>query len=186
MRLGLGMLIATLAIAAGPARAAAPVQAPELTHADRADWINSEPLTLAALRGKVVLIELWTFDCINCRRTLPWLAAMHQRYGDEGLTIVSVHAPELAHEREPANVRAAVEELGVKYAVMLDNDFSYWNALGNRYWPAFYLVGRTGRIEATAIGELHLSESSATGERRLREGSGARFEGEIRRLLAAR
>jgi thiol-disulfide isomerase/thioredoxin len=174
MRSGTAVIAAWLAGAVA-APAAPPVEAAELTHADPADWINSPPLTLAALRGRVVLIEFWTFDCINCRRTLPWLAAMQARYAGEGLVIIGVHSPELEHERDPARVRAAVTALGVEYPVMLDNDFSCWRAFGNRYWPAFHLVGPEGRVEATAIGELHLGEAR-----------GERFEREIRRLLAPR
>ena len=168
------MLAACLAVAAGPSRSQ-PRLAPELTHADPASWINSPPLTLAGLRGSVVLIEFWTFDCINCVRSLPWLSAMHERYREQGLVIVSVHTPEFSHERDAANVREAVDRLDVAYPVMLDADSSYWNALENRYWPAFYLVGPTGRIEATAIGELHLGDERGEG-----------FEGEIRSLLADR
>ncbi|MGH8284186.1 MAG: redoxin domain-containing protein [Steroidobacteraceae bacterium] len=148
--------------------------APEFTHTAPAEWINSKPLTLAELRGRVVLVEFWTFDCINCRRTLPWLTAMHEHYRDVGLVVVSVHTPEFERERIPANVRAAIAKLNIEYPVMLDNDFSYWKALGNRFWPAFYLIGRTGRIEATEIGELHL-----------RDPRGRRFEADIARLLAA-
>ena len=155
--------------------AAAPAVAPEFTHRQASEWINSPPLTLAGLRGKVVLVEFWTFDCINCRRTLPWLAAMHERYRDDGLVIVSVHTPEFERERDPANVQAAVRQLEIAHPVMIDNDFSYWKALGNRYWPAFYLIGRSGRIEATEIGELHL-----------REARGRRFEASIASLLDTR
>ena len=129
--------------------------APEFTHSAANEWINSAPLKLADLRGTVVLIEFWTFDCYNCRNTLPWLKAMHADYAARGLKVVSVHTPELPQEREPDNVRAAVKELGIEYPVMLDADFSYWRALNNRYWPAFYLVGRDGRIVLTAFGELH-------------------------------
>jgi thiol-disulfide isomerase/thioredoxin len=155
--------------------AAAPAVAPEFTHRQASEWINSAPLTLAGLRGKVVLVEFWTFDCINCRRTLPWLHAMHERYRDDGLVIVSVHTPEFERERDPANVRAAVRQLEIAYPVMIDNDFSYWKALNNRYWPAFYLIGRSGKIEATEIGELHLNQPR-----------GRRFEASLARLLEAR
>ena len=168
------IVAATLAVAAGPSRGR-PGLAPELTHADAASWINSPPLTLEGLRGQVVLVEFWTFDCINCRRSLPWLSAMHERYRDQGLVVVGVHTPELAHERDAANVREAVTRLGVQYPVMLDGDYSYWNALDNHYWPAFYLVGPTGRIEATAVGELHLGDTRGEG-----------FEDRIRSLLADR
>ncbi len=146
---------------------------PEFTHPDAVDWINSGPLTREDLKGRVVLVEFWTFDCINCRRTLPWLKAVHARYGDEGLVIVAVHSPEFAAEREPDNVHAAVRRLGIEYPVMLDADFSYWNALGNRYWPAVYLVDRKGRIAARTFGELHPGTARGDG-----------VEQEIRRLLA--
>lgn len=129
--------------------------APEFTHASTADWINSAPLKLADLRGDVVLIEFWTFDCYNCRNTLPWLKAMHSGYGPKGLKVVSVHTPELPQERDVNNVRAAVKKLGIEYPVMIDEDFSYWRALNNRYWPAFYLVDRDGKIALAAFGELH-------------------------------
>jgi thiol-disulfide isomerase/thioredoxin len=98
--------------------------APEFTHRAPADWINSAPLTLASLRGSVVLVEFWTFDCYNCRNTLPWLKAIHDEYGPRGLTVVSVHTPELEQERVPANVQAAVKKLGITYPVMIDGDYS--------------------------------------------------------------
>jgi len=123
----------------------------------------------------VVLLEFWTYGCSNCLRTLPWLKAIHDRYADRGLVIIGVHTPEFAHERDPAKVRAAVKNHGIGYAVMLDNDFSYWNALENRYWPAFYLIDRTGSVAATAIGELHPGQSR-----------GDDFERRIERLLAGR
>lgn len=157
---------ASIAATAGAGAAAAP----EFTHSSPDEWINSPPLTLVQLRGRPVLIEFWTFDCINCRRTLPWLKQMYQRYASEGLVIVSVHTPELAHERDVQKVRAAVQRLGVDHPVMLDNDFSYWDALANRYWPAFYLIDRAGALHSTAIGELHVGEARGDEfERRVRE-----------------
>ncbi len=147
--------------------------APEFTHSSPDAWINSPPLTLARLRGRAVLIEFWTFDCINCRRTLPWLKSLHQRYANGGLVVVSVHTPELEHERDVQKVKAAIKRLGIEYPVMLDNDFSYWSAMANRYWPAFYLVDRQGKIRATAIGELH------TGQAR-----GEDFERQVKQALA--
>ncbi len=152
--------------------AASADQAPEFTHRPATEWINSEPLTLAGLRGRVVLVEFWTYGCGNCRNTLPWLKAVHSRYRDKDLVVVSVHSPEFAQERDADNVRAVVERLGIEYAVMLDNDFSYWNAFENRYWPAFYLIDRQGRVHASAFGELHAGTAR-----------GARFEQSIRGLL---
>jgi thiol-disulfide isomerase/thioredoxin len=147
--------------------------APEFSHSAAMQWINSAPQSMAGLRGKAVLIEFWTFDCINCRRSLPWMQAIHQRYGKDSLAVVSVHTPELAHEKDPANVREAVQRLGITYPVMLDNDFSYWTAMGNQYWPAFYLVDRDGRIVASRIGELHEGHARADD-----------FEREIRQAIA--
>ncbi len=174
----LGRLVAVTALAislVGPAtQADPPTAAPEFTRRQPASWLNSVPLTLEGLRGRVVLVEFWTFDCINCRRTLPWLKAMQARYHDQGLIVIGVHSPEFEHERGAANVREAVIRLGISYPVMLDADHAYWRAIGNRYWPAFYLVGREGRIEATAIGELHEGTSRADGfEQRIRELLGA-------------
>jgi thiol-disulfide isomerase/thioredoxin len=158
------ILIAVLALAGcGGSLPAMPAEAPEFTHSAAADWINSPPLRLSELRGEVVLIEFWTFDCYNCRNTLPWLRRVHEEYGPRGLRVVSVHTPELPRERDPANVRAAVRELGIAYPVMIDGDFTYWRAMNNRYWPAFYLIGRDGRIIATAIGELHQGRKSGDG-----------------------
>jgi thiol-disulfide isomerase/thioredoxin len=149
--------------------------APEFPHSDAADWINSQPQSMAALRGKPVLIEFWTFDCVNCRRTLPWIKTVQERYGKDGLAVVSVHTPEFAREKDPTNVRKAVKSLGISYPVMLDNDFSYWNAMGNKYWPAFYLIDRRGRIVATQIGELHEGRARADD-----------FEQQIKAALAKR
>ena len=148
----LPVLAASLAMEAGAASAA---RAPEFTHRQAAEWINSRPLTLENLRGQVVLVEFWTYGCSNCRNTMPWLKAAHARYRDQGFVVVSVHTPEFEEERDAGNVRAAVKRLGIEYPVMLDNDFSYWKAFNNRYWPAFYLIDRQGRVQARAFGELH-------------------------------
>jgi thiol-disulfide isomerase/thioredoxin len=145
-------------IACGGSLSVMAAEAPEFTHRDAADWVNSVPLTLTSLRGSVVLVEFWTFDCYNCRNTLPWLKAIHEEYAPRGLKVVSVHTPELPQERVPQNVRAAVKELGITWPVMIDGDYSYWRALNNRYWPAFYLVDVDGKIALAAFGELHRGE----------------------------
>jgi thiol-disulfide isomerase/thioredoxin len=150
-------------------------RAPEFTHTSTSEWLNSKPLRLKNLRGQVVLIEFWTFDCVNCRRTVPWMHSMQDRYGDQGLAIIGVHTPELPQERSAANVSAAVLEQDITYPVMLDADYSYWNALGNRYWPAFYVVDAYGNVAAQAVGEMHI------GQRRAVE-----FERQIEQLLRAR
>jgi thiol-disulfide isomerase/thioredoxin len=109
--------------------------------------------SLAQLRGRVVLIDFWTYSCINCLRTLPHLKAWNDAYRGAGLTIVGVHSPEFAFERVPDNVRAAVDRLGVRYPVALDNDFATWQAYSNQYWPAKYLIDRSGRLRYHHFGE---------------------------------
>ena len=116
-------------------------------------WFNSPPLTNAQLRGKVVLIDFWTYSCINCLRTLPYLKAWDAKYRKDGLVIIGVHAPEFAFEREPANVAKAIQDLGVRYPVALDNGYVLWNALHNQYWPAHYFVDAEGRIRYFHHGE---------------------------------
>jgi thiol-disulfide isomerase/thioredoxin len=156
--IGYAALVA--ALVAGAAAQAAP-KAPEFTHTSQADWLNSKPLRLSQLRGKVVLIEFWAFECVNCRRTQPWLHAIQQRYADKDFVIVSVHTPELPEERALANVRSAVTEQRITNPVMVDGDYSYWNAMQNQYWPAFYVIDKRGRIAARAIGEMHVGQARA-------------------------
>lgn len=124
-----------------------------------AEWINSEPLTLEELQGKVVLIDFWTYSCINCIRTLPYLRDWHEKYADDGLVIIGVHAPEFAFEKVPANVQAAVIQYDIEYPVALDNDFTTWRAYNNRYWPAKYFIDRNGKLRHTHFGEGEYEES---------------------------
>jgi cytochrome c biogenesis protein CcdA/thiol-disulfide isomerase/thioredoxin len=116
-------------------------------------WINSDPLTLAQLKGKVVLIDFWTYSCINCERTQPYLNAWYNTYRADGFVIIGVHAPEFAFEQVPENVQKAVTADGIKYPVALDNGFATWKAYANNYWPAKYLVDRDGRVRYTQYGE---------------------------------
>jgi cytochrome c biogenesis protein CcdA/thiol-disulfide isomerase/thioredoxin len=134
------------------------------------EWINSEPLTMAALRGKVVVLDFWTYSCINCLRTLPHLTAWDDAYRDDGLVIVGVHTPEFAFEREPDNVRRAVREHGIDYPVALDPDFGTWEAWQNRYWPAKYFVDRRGHIRYAHFGEGDYEESERVIRQLLAEG----------------
>jgi cytochrome c biogenesis protein CcdA/thiol-disulfide isomerase/thioredoxin len=133
------------------------VRAPEFRKITR--WLNSPPLSLARLRGKVVLIDFWTYSCVNCIRTLPHLKAWDAAYRSRGLVIVGVHSPEFAFERVPANVERAVAKFGIRYPVALDNDFATWRAYQNEYWPAEYLIDRRGRIRRTHFGEGQYDES---------------------------
>jgi len=116
-------------------------------------WLNSRPLTVAGLRGKVVLVDFWTYSCVNCLRTLPFLRAWDKAYRDDGLQIVGVHTPEFAFEHEVDNVRGAADRLDVRYAIAIDNDYGTWNAYGNRYWPAKYLIDRQGHVRFVHYGE---------------------------------
>ena len=132
-------------------------RAPEFDQIDL--WLNSEPLTMDALRGKVVLIDFWTYSCINCLRTLPHVRAWDEAYRDDGLVIVGVHTPEFAFERDADNVRRAVRDLDVAYPVALDNAYGTWTAWQNRYWPAKYFVDRAGRLRYAHFGEGGYEES---------------------------
>lgn len=122
-------------------------------------WINSEPLTMESLRGHVVLIDFWTYSCVNCVRTLPHLTAWDEAYRDAGLVIVGVHTPEFAFERDPGNVRRAVGDHGIEYPVALDPDYATWQAWQNRYWPAKYFVDRQGHLRYAHFGEGDYEES---------------------------
>jgi cytochrome c biogenesis protein CcdA/thiol-disulfide isomerase/thioredoxin len=116
-------------------------------------WINSPPLTADALRGKVTVVNFWTYSCINCLRTLPYLKTWSDRYGKDGLTVVGVHTPEFAFEHDPSNVKRAVADLGIRYPVAIDNGYKIWQAFENQYWPAFYIVDAQGRIRYHHFGE---------------------------------
>ena len=118
-----------------------------------AGWLNTQPLTLAGLRGRVVLIDFWTYSCINCLRTLPYIREWDDRYRAAGLTIVGVHTPEFAFERVRSNVRENAAELGLRYPIALDNDFGTWNAWHNQYWPAKYLIDKSGHVRFYHFGE---------------------------------
>jgi thiol-disulfide isomerase/thioredoxin len=153
------LLLALLAATAG---ATAPYPAPEFTHSHADDWINSPPLTLASLKGKVVLVEFWAFECVNCTRSRAWVDSLERTRGDRGLVVVSVHTPELSEERLPAGVRKAVERLKMHEPVMIDEDSSYWNALHVQYWPTFCLIGRDGLLYACVPGEMHSGDERAS------------------------
>ena len=116
-------------------------------------WINSPPLTIASLRGKVVLVHFWTFACVNCQHVQPYVKAWYARYAAAGLVVLGVHTPELSFERDIANVRSAVASDGVTFPVAFDPSYATWNAYHNKYWPAFYFIDRSGRIRHTYSGE---------------------------------
>lgn len=142
--------------------------APEFTGIER--WLNSAPLTLQQLRGRVVLVDFWTYSCINCQRTLPHVNRWADTYMPQGLTVVGVHTPEFPFERSTSNVEAAMRRHGVKHPVAQDNRYATWKAFSNQYWPATYLIDAQGRVRYKHFGE----------------GAYERTEGVIRTLLAAR
>jgi thiol-disulfide isomerase/thioredoxin len=116
-------------------------------------WLNSKPLTVSGLRGKVVLVDFWTFSCVNCVRTIPHLQHLQQTYAGRGLVIVGVHSPEFDFEKQRSNVVAAVQRFGVTWPVALDSEMSTWNAYSNQYWPAEYLIDQSGRVAYVHDGE---------------------------------
>jgi cytochrome c biogenesis protein CcdA/thiol-disulfide isomerase/thioredoxin len=122
-------------------------------------WFNSPPLTLTKLHGKVVLVDFWTYSCINCLRTLPHLEAWDASYRQDGLVIVGVHTPEFAFEHVASNVAGAIKRLGIRYPVMQDNDYATWNAYSNQYWPAEYLIDRSGHVRHANFGEGEYGET---------------------------
>ena len=140
--------------------------APELTGIS--DWINTAPLTLSELRGRVVLVHFWTFACVNCRNVQPHVKDWYARYDPDDFVVLGVHTPELAFERDLGNLRKAIDENGVRYPVAIDPEFKTWDAYRNRYWPAFYFVDRRGHVRHAHFGE----------------GDYARSESVIRELLA--
>jgi cytochrome c biogenesis protein CcdA/thiol-disulfide isomerase/thioredoxin len=133
--------------------------APDFTGTQR--WFNSRPLTLAALRGRVVLVDFWTYTCINCIRTLPYLKAWDARYRSAGLTIVGVHSPEFSFEKNAGNVQHAIRSFGLRYPVVQDNDLATWSAWGNQYWPAEYLIDARGKVRHVHFGEGDYDKSEA-------------------------
>lgn len=152
--LATGIALPQLSIASGQ-------PAPEFTHKDPDAWINSEPLTLSQLRGQVVLVDFWTFDCWNCYRSFPWLNSVEERFKEEDFRIIGVHSPEFDHERQRHRVEAKVREFELQHPVMMDNDFSYWRAMENRYWPAFYLIDQSGIVRDAFVGETHSGDPRA-------------------------
>lgn len=128
-----------------------PYKAPELKGIE--GWINSQPQTIEKLKGKVVLVDFWTYSCINCIRTQPYLKQWYDRYKDHGLEIIGVHAPEFSFEQNKVNVERASKEAGLSYPIALDNKFQTWRAYNNQYWPASYLIDREGQVRRTHFGE---------------------------------
>jgi len=142
-------------------------------------WLNSPPLTAQSLRGKVVVIDFWTYSCINCLRSLPYVRAWADKYKDQGLVVIGVHTPEFAFEKDIANVRRAVHDLGVAYPVAIDNDHAVWRAFNNEWWPAHYFIDGQGRIRAHHLGEGGYAQSERIIQRLLAENGAAHVAGGV-------
>ena len=146
-------------MSAGGDSAAGPATMPDLAGATL--WINSPPLTPESLRGKVVVVDFWTYSCINCLRSLPYIQAWYGKYKDSGLVVLGIHTPEFPFEKDEANVRKAVAELGIAYPVAMDNDYRIWRGFHNKFWPAHYFIDATGRIRYHHFGEGEYDQSEA-------------------------
>ncbi|EKS28113.1 cytochrome c biogenesis protein DipZ [Afipia felis] len=133
------------------------------------EWLNSKPLTAEALRGKVVLVDFWTYSCINCLRTIPYVRAWAEKYKNDGLVVIGVHTPEFAFEKQPANVKKAVADLKIDYPVAIDNNYAIWRAFDNMYWPAHYFIDAQGRIRHHHFGEGEYAKSEEVIRQLLRE-----------------
>jgi thiol-disulfide isomerase/thioredoxin len=147
---GIVAAFGALILSVSLARAEIGKPAPEISGQS---WLNSQPLKLAELRGKVVLLEFWTFGCVNCRNVEPYIKSWHRKYAEKGLVVIGVHAPEFSYERVLANLQRYVNEHAIGYPVAIDNDFATWNRYKNRYWPAIYLIDKRGVIRYLRIGE---------------------------------
>lgn len=132
------------------ANAGVGMKAPDIT---TDTWLNSAPLHLQDLRGKVVMVEFWTFGCYNCRNVEPHVKSWYKTYADQGFLVIGVHSPEFSYEHDLTNVKKYIQEHDIRYPIPIDNDFSTWNRYGNRYWPAMYLIDKQGTIRFVRIGE---------------------------------
>jgi thiol-disulfide isomerase/thioredoxin len=140
----------------------ATVQGSAPNFAGISNWFNSAPLNIADLRGKVVLVDFWTYGCVNCVNTLPHVTELYAKYKDRGLVVVGIHTPEFPFERSASNVRAALKRHGITYPVAQDNDSQTWDAYHNQYWPAQYIVDKSGKIVYRHDGEGRYDEMDKT------------------------
>ena len=134
---------------------------PEFTHKSQKEWINSKPLSTKDLKNKVVLIDFWTYSCWNCYRSFPWLNALEEKLKDRQFLVIGVHTPEFAHEKNLKSIVSKVREFGLHHPIMVDSDYSYWRAMDNSYWPAFYLIDKSGKVRDVFVGETHKGDKRA-------------------------
>ncbi len=150
----------TLCTGAALAQATAPSPAPEFTHYRDSDW-PLPPLTLAALKGKVVLVEFCAFECVSCLDSSAWVEQIGRDKAGAGLVVIGMHTPQLPDEKSASKVHEAVQRLAIHYPLMIDTDCSYWHKLKSHYWPGFYLIGRDGKLYGHAYGKMHVGQDSA-------------------------
>jgi thiol-disulfide isomerase/thioredoxin len=167
---GSGLSLIGITSTRSPLQASGPA-APEFVGI--VDWENSRPLKLASLRGKVVLVDFWTYSCINCQRTIPFVRQWWDKYKSDGLVIVGVHSPEFDFEKNLDNIRRAIKDYGVAWPVAVDSNMATWNAYGNHYWPAEYLIDKSGRIRHTHFGEGEYDVTERAIQQLLAEGGGS-------------
>jgi len=167
MLMAIGGIVLGITAAGMVADAGVGKKAPDIASAT---WLNSGPLRMTDLRGKVVMVEFWTFGCYNCRNVEPYVKQWYKKYIDHGFIVMGVHSPEFSHEREVENVKHYIKEHDLHFPVPIDNDFSTWNRYGNRYWPAMYLIDKRGTIRYIKIGEGGYSETERQIQALLAEG----------------
>ncbi len=155
---GLALVLSSVVYAA---KINPPAKMPEFTQVDELAWLNSKPLSVNDLRGKVVLIDVWTYGCWNCYNSFPWLRSVEEKFADQDFTVIGIHTPEFDREKVRENVVKKVAEFKLHHPVMMDNNFAYWRALRNRYWPAYYIVDKQGNIRKGFIGETHEGDRRA-------------------------
>ena len=168
-----------MAMTAKPAAEQLPVEhsAPSLDGA--VQWLNSEPLTAAGLKGKVVLVDFWTYSCINCLRAIPYVEAWAQKYKDQGLVVIGVHAPEFAFEKNVDNVKKAIADIGITYPVAIDNNYAIWRAFDNEYWPAHYFIDAQGQVRHHHFGEGDYDQSERVIQQLLAEAGKSNVSNDI-------
>lgn len=145
---------------------------PEFTNKNPDEWFNSKPLKRADLKGKVVLLDVWTYGCWNCYRSFPWLIELERKFSPDTFQVIGIHTPEFDREKIVNNVAEKIKKFKLHHPVMMDNNFSYWKALNNRYWPSFYIIDKRGQIRFKHVGETHSGDRNAK-----------KIESEIRQLL---
>lgn len=134
---------------------------PEFTNTKTDEWFNSVPLKLSDIKGKVVLLDFWTYGCWNCYRSFPWMHELEEKLAPEDFQVIGIHTPEFGHEKVANNVAEKIKQFKLKHPVMMDNNFVYWNSLNNRYWPTFYLIDKKGQLRYSHIGETHSGDRNA-------------------------